>query len=187
MLMARAMFAGFLVWLDEPAESSLPHFVGAQFSWNGLSLTCARTPVADNAKVQATATAMIGTFIVSPSPDCFWMSAIWRAAKHSNTPVNPLSVPITLNVWRCRNARTLYYAFLLIAESFAAQHDDWLNSYSCRGPVAPVSSNSYFVAILRTMWVITSVPNIALSMETRSSLPCTPPRSFGVSLNGMKP
>src|SRR6185436_10635666 len=79
MLMARAMLAGFLVWFDEPAESSLPHFVGAQFSWNGLSLTCAWTTAADNAKAKPAATAMIETFIISPSPDCFWMTAILRA------------------------------------------------------------------------------------------------------------
>jgi hypothetical protein len=68
--------------LEEPAESSLPHFVGAQFSWNGLSLTCAWTAALDNAKVEATATAMITAFIFSPSPDCFWMSAIFPAGRN---------------------------------------------------------------------------------------------------------
>src|SRR5258706_38514 len=80
MLMARAMFAGFLVWLDEPAESSLPHLVGAQFSWNGFSLTCACAAPA--AKAEATAIAMTEAFIVHISfPWLFLDERVNPAAK----------------------------------------------------------------------------------------------------------
>ena len=34
---ARLMWAGFFVWLAEPALSCAPHFEGAQFSVKGLS------------------------------------------------------------------------------------------------------------------------------------------------------